>query len=154
MVADGSMICPVCGVSELRRVRGPVDAGTGSRSTMVTPSFEYERCDACGESLIPADRIDELTAAAIEVERSDDGLLSGAEIRESRLSLGLTQDGMERLLGVGAGTVGRWERGSHAQSRTADTLLRLLASHPELIPETGFIAAEGRGPYGRHDTRA
>ncbi|MDZ4168886.1 MAG: type II toxin-antitoxin system MqsA family antitoxin, partial [Coriobacteriia bacterium] len=67
----------------------------------------------------------------------------------ARLALALTQSDLARLLGVTTKAVGRWESGLVRQNRTADTLLRLLAAHPELVAETGFIAAEGRGPYGR-----
>ncbi|MFA5892214.1 MAG: type II TA system antitoxin MqsA family protein [Actinomycetota bacterium] len=145
-------ICPVCGARGLEVTNRPLDAGTGSRSTVIEPGFEYEHCTICGEDLIPAAHLDALTALAIAKERAEDGLLSGSEIRRLRLSLGLTQADLEGLLGVGETTVGRWERGLYAQSKPADRLLRLLAAHPELIAETGFVAAEGRGPYGRKQT--
>lgn len=81
------------------------------------------------------------------VEQEREGLLSASEIREARLSLGVTQADLGRLVGVTTKSVCRWESGLVRQSRTADILLRLLHAHPELGAETGFVVAEGRGPY-------
>lgn len=142
-------ICSMCGARAAIMTTQPLDSGTGTRSTIVDPGFEYEHCTACGEDLISARDLDKLTALVVEKERAEDGLLSGHDIRELRLALGLTQAALEDLLGVSSSTVGRWERGLYAQSKTADRLMRLLAAHPKLIPKTGFVAAEGRGPYGR-----
>ncbi len=147
MTSDDFHVCSMCGARAAIMTTQPLDAGTGTRSTIVEPGFEYEHCTACGEDLISFRDLDNLTALAVEKERAEDGLLSGHDIRELRLALGLTQTALEDLLGVSASTVGCWERGLYAQNKTADRLMRILAAHPELIAETGFVAAEGRGPY-------
>jgi putative zinc finger/helix-turn-helix YgiT family protein len=113
------------------------------------PGFAHERCDACGETLVPADRLEEVERAAVAIARADLGRLSSDEIHQLRHDLGLTQAALEAQLGVGAGTVGRWERGTVLQGATADRLMRILWAHPELMPELGYVAREGRGPYGK-----
>lgn len=44
---------------------------------------------------------------------------------------GLSQTPLEHLLGVGAKTVVRWQKGTVFQSATADRLVRLLRAMPE-----------------------
>ena len=53
------------------------------------------------------------------------------QIRGIRQGLGLTQDAFEKLLGVGPKTVVRWEKGTVFQNRSTDSLLRVVAAHPE-----------------------
>ncbi len=143
-------VCPACGARGVEVIDRPLDMSPeGDRPTMVEPGFLYEHCAVCGESFLPAEHLDDLFRKAVAQEQDRAGMLSADEIRQARLALGLTQAAAGRLLGVDTKTVSRWEGGTVKQNRTADTLLRLLVAHPELIPETGFIAAEGRGPYGR-----
>ncbi len=52
-----------------------------------------------------------------------------------REKYGLTQAGLERLIGAGEKTVVRWERGTVAQNQTADTLLRVLDAHPDVVAQ-------------------
>lgn len=138
--------CPICGSRSIASTGEPVTVELRTGSYTVS-GFEYERCTACGEEFHPAGQTDAIRSAASKVAREEACLLLPDEIRELRMSLGLTQGDLERLLGVGEKTVGRWERGLFVQSKTADTLMRLLQAHPELIEETGFVAREGRGPY-------
>lgn len=63
--------------------------------------------------------------------REEDGLLTPDELRGIRRKYGLKQPEFERLLGVGANTVVRWERGTVPQGSAADSLLRLLDEFPE-----------------------
>jgi HTH-type transcriptional regulator/antitoxin MqsA len=70
--------------------------------------------------------------AAAAVRREYE-LLEPNEIREIRAMYGLSQASLERLIHSGEKTVVRWERGSVAQNATADTLLRVLRDHPEVV---------------------
>ena len=53
----------------------------------------------------------------------------------------LSQASLEKLIRSGEKTVVRWERGRVAQNATADTLLRILRDHPEVVAKL----AEQRG---------
>jgi putative zinc finger/helix-turn-helix YgiT family protein len=139
-------VCPVCGARAIVRTSDPVDVEIGGR-TYYVEGVERERCTQCEEEFFFAGQSDELRARAAQLAREEQGLLSPQEIRQLRHDLGLTQSSLEAVIGVGEKTVGRWERGLYPQNKPADTLMRLLWSHPELLQETGFIAREGRGPY-------
>jgi putative zinc finger/helix-turn-helix YgiT family protein len=102
---------------------------------------ELYQCSSCGERYYDgfmAQEHDRRVAAAI---RAEDGLLSPDEVRVVRMKYGLTQAGLETLIGSGEKTVVRWEKGSVAQTATADTLLRVLRDHPEVVARL----AEERG---------
>jgi len=53
--------------------------------------------------------------------------------RRFRESKGWSQHELERLLGTGAKTVVRWEKGTVCQSRAADRLLRLLMARVDNV---------------------
>ncbi len=114
--------------------------------------FTYEHCDACGEDTLEAAQMDDVARAAVAAARADLGRLSSEDIHEMRHDLGLTQAELEEQLGVGTGTVGRWERGTVLQGPTTDRFMRVLWAHPELLPELGYVAREGRGPYRKRKT--
>jgi HTH-type transcriptional regulator/antitoxin MqsA len=96
------------------------------------PGIRHGMCHACGEVYLGIDEAEELQQAAVSQLRECRGLLRPQEIRELREMLGVSQAGLEHLLGVGAKTVVRWEKGTVFQSATADRLMRLLMAMPQL----------------------
>ena len=139
--------CVVCGARAVSLTSQPLPMEY-REGTFAVEGFEYEHCDACGESFIGAAQMDEVLRAGVDAARVGLGRLSSADIREMRLALGITQAVLERQLGVSSGTVGRWERGEELQTHIADNFMRLLGSHPELVAEAvGAVARESRGPY-------
>ena len=139
--------CPVCGAQRALRWTDEPLLEQFREGTFEVPGFRYERCAACGETLLSADQLEDVERAAVASARADLGRLTSDEIHQLRHDLGLTQAQLESELGVGAGTVGRWERGTILQGATADRLMRILWAHPELLSELGLVAREGRGPY-------
>jgi HTH-type transcriptional regulator/antitoxin MqsA len=124
--------CPLCGgpatlVDELHSLR------MGDRP--VTFMDQFYRCGRCGEEYFNGEMMDDSLRRATAVIRAEDGLLAPDEIVELRKKYGLTQAQLERLIGAGAKTVVRWERGTIAQNKTADTLLRVLRDHPEVVKQ-------------------
>lgn len=99
----------------------------------VTFMDEFYRCGQCEEEFLELGKMDESLQRATAVIRAEDGLLAPEEIVELRRKYGLTQAGLERLIGAGEKTVVRWERGTVSQSRTADTLLRVLRDFPDVV---------------------
>ena len=147
MVEQSEMwVCGLCGVQAAHWSDEPLEFGLRDGAYEVS-GFTYEHCDACGESTFEGAQADEILKAAVSLGRADLGRLSSEEIHEMRHALGLTQAGLEAQLGVSAGTVGRWERGTVLQGATADRLMRILWAHPELLEDTGVVARESRGPY-------
>jgi HTH-type transcriptional regulator/antitoxin MqsA len=118
--------------------RSPAHLVKGQRQTRMGTrpvSFEDEfyKCSNCGEQFYDGQMADESFRRAAAAVRREDGLLAPDEIREIRAMYGLTQASLERLIGSGEKTVVRWERGTVAQNATADTLLRVLRDHPEVV---------------------
>ena len=144
--------CPVCGAHQAMRWTDEPLAEEFREGTYLVEGFTYEKCDTCGETILRADQLEDVEKAAVAAARADLGRLSSAEIHELRHDLGLTQAELEEQLGVGAGTVGRWERGTVLQGATADRFMRVLWAHPELLPELGYVAREGKGPYRKRKT--
>jgi HTH-type transcriptional regulator/antitoxin MqsA len=153
--------CSMCGRVAVVMSRAPLTMDDEGREYAVQPDFEYEHCTACGEDLVDGRDLDGLFIAATDKVREDRNLLSSDEIRQLRFDLDLTQSALEALLGVGAKSVTRWERGTIVQPQTADTLMRILAAHPELLAEVGahvapggaMVARESRGPYRKSAKR-
>lgn len=117
--------CPVCSGTTLNpvRVSRHVEADDGSR---LRYAEELTRCGACGERFYTHEQALASSRIRAGVLRRHERLLTPSEIRKLRARLKLSQADLERLLGLGAKTVVRWERGTVCQSRAVDTLLRLL----------------------------
>lgn len=124
--------CPLCG-GPAHLVDEPRSMRMGDRP--VTYMDRFYRCGRCGEEYFNGEMVDESFRRATAVIRAEDGLLAPDEIIALRGKYGLTQAQLERLIGAGEKTVVRWERGTVAQNKTADTLLRVLAGHPEVVAQ-------------------
>lgn len=125
--------CPECGsaVESSRKVLQVPFRG----QDVEVPDVVHGECTGCGEVYLGIDEMERLQKAAASQVRESQGLLQPDEIRSLRASLGLSQTGLEGLLGVGAKTVVRWEKGTVFQSATADRLMRLL----RVMPETAAV---------------
>jgi HTH-type transcriptional regulator / antitoxin MqsA len=128
--------CYACGAeAPLTRELNEVKMGTRS----VTVEDEFYRCSVCDEEFYAGGMMDATLRRAAAAIREEDGLLGPDEIVEIRRKYDLSQADLENLIGAGEKTVVRWERGTVNQNQTADTLLRVLRDHPEIVAE---LAAE------------
>lgn len=130
--------CVECGgpMQPAREVR-PVRVG----KRKVAVEDEFFRCVACGGEAYGPGQMNESMRRATTAIRREDGLLLPDEILAIRTRLGLTQAGFEALLGVGAKTVVRWEKGTVFQNKATDQLLRVLRD----VPGVSRYLAEGQG---------
>jgi putative zinc finger/helix-turn-helix YgiT family protein len=136
--------CPICN-GEVVLAREVRDITVGKRTVAV--EHEFYRCGACAEELFEPEMMDAVMIRAASKIREEDGTLAPVEIAAIRRDLGYTQAELETILNTGAKTVTRWERGTVAPTGPADTLLRLLARHPEMahqIAEEKGIRGKGR----------
>lgn len=99
----------------------------------VTFLDRFYRCDRCKEEFYDGEMASETSRRMAAAIRAEDGLLGPDEIVALRKKYALTQAQLERLIGAGPKTVVRWERGTVSQNKTADTLLRVLLEHPEVV---------------------
>lgn len=139
--------CYLCG-GESPRVREVRAVAIGTRTAVVEDEFYH--CARCDEGVYLGGMADATSRKAAAVIRAEDGLLGPGEIVALRAKYGLSQTALERLIGAGEKTVVRWEKGTVAQNKTADTLLRVLADHPEVVARL----AEERGVVLRKPKRA
>lgn len=142
-----AILCYLCG-GDSPRVREARPVPIGSRTVVIED--EFYRCPRCDEDVYLGGMADETSRRAAAKIREEDGLLAPDHIIALREKYGLTQAGLERLIGAGEKTVVRWERGTVAQNQTADTLLRVLDGHPEVVARL----AEERGVALRKRARA
>jgi HTH-type transcriptional regulator/antitoxin MqsA len=124
------MKCYQC-AAEARVVTEPREFREGDQTVVIDDTFY--RCDNCGETFYDGNMADESFRHAAAAARLQEGFLAPHEIRELRAMYGLSQAALERLINSGEKTVVRWERGTVAQNATADTLLRILRDHPEVV---------------------
>ena len=129
--------CPQCG-SAIKSSRRALQVPFRGRDVEV-PDVVHGECTGCGEAYLGIDEMEQIQRAAASQMRQSQGLLQPDEIKALRASLGLSQTALERLLGVGAKTVVRWEKGTVFQSATADRLMRLLRVMPEIA---GVLSSE------------
>lgn len=126
------MICGVCG-GDAALVHESRPFPVGSRTVVIND--EFIRCARCGEEYYEGEMAHGPFRRAAAAIRAEDGLLGPDDIIALRAKYGLAQTDLERLIGAGEKTVVRWERGTVAQNRTADTLLRVLADHPGVVAQ-------------------
>lgn len=130
-MTENQRVCYACG-GRIVHVTGDVKVRFRDR-TVVVPDVAHEACEACGERLFSLDEAEQLQRSAAEVVRAEQSLLTGEAIKSWRTERSLTQEDLEHLLGVGAKTVTRWERGLVFQSSTADRLLRVAMRFPSVF---------------------
>lgn len=121
--------CALCG-GAVPRVRTELTMPFPGREPAVV-SRVLQKCTDCGECYLSPNELDAVQRAAADVVRAREGLLAPEEILAIRQSMRLSQAAFERLIGAGAKTVVRWERGTIFQSKVTDTLMRVLQQVPE-----------------------
>ena len=133
-IATGTFDCPFCDGGTDAKTQAPYQVEFRGKEYLV-PDADVMACDHCGEVFFAPGQSDALQRRASDMAREDMGLVTGAQIAAFRKKHGLTQAVLERAIGAPPKSVARWEIGSVLQSRTVDTFLRLLISHPELLEE-------------------
>jgi putative zinc finger/helix-turn-helix YgiT family protein len=133
--------CHVCRRKSLRRVKQPYEyevSHDGRPPVKIRiPDLEVIACtnpDCHPEH--PNDTIIEDDAAiwriTVETYRQL-GLLTPEEIKAGRERLGLSQQELAELLGLGGNSLSRWEKGRVYQSRSSDALLRIVFKIPSAL---------------------
>lgn len=143
--------CPQCGGSPVREV-------VARRESLVgrwTAEFEdrFCACDACGEEFYDPEQADASFRKAADSVRAKVGLVPPERIRALRERYGLSQAQLERLLGIGAKMVVRWERGTVLPSLAASRLIEVLDDVPvavfiKLAAKRGVVPKRGGGREG------
>lgn len=81
---------------------------------------------------------DELLQAITDIKAGKHGAkyqVEANEIVEARLKCGLSQAQFAAALHISARTLQQWEQGRRQPSGAAETLLKIVARHPEVLRE-------------------
>jgi putative zinc finger/helix-turn-helix YgiT family protein len=100
--------------------------------TVDVAGVRHSRCAQCGEVYLDARAMEAVQRAAVDRVRAVHSLMTPDEIRDLRRTHGVSQAGLEHLLGTGPKTVVRREKGAVFQCATADRLMRVLLARPEV----------------------
>ncbi len=122
--------CVVCNSGKVKKVRKEFSA-TYNQTPICIRGAEMYECASCGERFLTPLQAKMVSLAVKKQARMAAGLLSPKQITAIRQRLGLSQNELERLFGLGSKVVTRWETGRVVQSKAADVALRLLALDPE-----------------------
>jgi len=124
-------ICPICGEGYLDTLVGKQTVEyKGSTGELDT---KYSVCDACGTEQADATQTRDNKRAMIAFKKKVDGLLSGAEVREIRERLGLSQSKAASIFGGGPVAFSKYENDDVMQSDAMDNLLRLISAKPDAL---------------------
>jgi HTH-type transcriptional regulator / antitoxin MqsA len=142
--------CPICRGAELRVITAAREIGAPD-GTVLAYTEELLECTRCSEHFYTRPQVLAASRNRAAALRTHDHFLTPAEIRDIRRRWGLSQAELEGMLGVGAKTVVRWERGAVCQSRAVDTLLRILEYFGPAIFDCVADQRAGRA-HPRHPT--
>lgn len=135
-----AVICEVCGRKSARLVSRPFDT-TYNQIPIHLDAVEMYECDYCGEGALTPEQDMAISNKVKSLARKHLKLLPPDTIVAIRRRYGLSQQELERLLGLGKKVVIRWEKGRVLQSKTADVLLRLMNQNPSIVDELREIQA-------------
>lgn len=127
-----SLICDDCDVGTLRPAIYADDFKHGD-GTIHVEGLECHVCDHCGADPVFADQARRNHCKINDARRVADGMLTGAQIRGIRTSLGMTQAEAGDLIGGGPMAFSKYERGEVIQSAVMDNFLRVLAIYPFIV---------------------
>ena len=125
-----NVACPNCGAATSAAVRAR-EVAVGRWSTIV--DAECQACSSCGEEFLMPRQLQATLEIAARIIREKKGLVSPDRIRSLRGRYGLTQEQLERLLGVSPKMVVRWERGTVVPTLAASRLMEVLETVPEAV---------------------
>jgi HTH-type transcriptional regulator/antitoxin MqsA len=128
-MATQAEICPICGEGHLHARVG--EQAVDYRGQHGQIAFHYAECDACGSEQANAAQLRDNKRAMTAFKKLVDGLLSGAEIRELREELGISQADAARVFGGGPVAFAKYEADDVVQSEAMDKLLRLALAVPD-----------------------
>jgi putative zinc finger/helix-turn-helix YgiT family protein len=123
--------CPSCGAI-LKQAHSALALPINGEEIRV-PYTSHLKCQKCKEIVMDYRQTKRFEEDAIGLYRKKHSLLSGEEIRQIRLNLGMTQQELAKLLSLGANTISRWESGRNVQTKVLDILLRIIRDLPESV---------------------
>lgn len=122
-------VCPICEEGSLEAKVGTNEVEYKGKTTNLP--MHFSECDCCGSEQASAAEVRKNKRLMVEFKKQVDGLLTGTELREIRLELGLTQADAAKIFGGGPVAFSKYEADDVAQAESMDKLLRLAYSVPQ-----------------------
>ncbi|MDU4354247.1 type II toxin-antitoxin system MqsA family antitoxin [Phytobacter diazotrophicus] len=126
-------ICPLCGEGHLIKKAEQDEITYKGRVKQVTDI--YYSCDHCHVEQAGAQELKYNKRAMNEFKKEVDGLLTGKEVLDIRVKLGLTQDEAALVFGGGPNAFTKYENNDVIQSESMDKLLRIAETYPAVFAD-------------------
>lgn len=121
--------CPICGVGSLKHHIGKNRVEYKDKSTEL--DTQYSVCSDCGSEQANANQLRANKRAMLAFRKKVDGLLTGVEVRDVRVRLGLKQAQAAAIFGGGPVAFSKYESDTVVQSEAMDKLLRVAIAVPD-----------------------
>lgn len=125
-------VCPICGHGKISERIIVKPFGYKNKKISIQGYHIFE-CDMCSEKLVSNETLKRTEKILTDFRRKVDGFLTSDEIKRIREKFDKTQTEMAIFLGVGEKNFARYENGQVTQSKTMDTLLRILDTDPNIL---------------------
>jgi HTH-type transcriptional regulator/antitoxin MqsA len=132
-------VCPICEEGSLEAKIGSNEVEYKSQKTALP--LHFSECESCGSEQASPIELRINKRLMIDFKKKVDGLLTGKEVKEIRLSLGLTQADAANIFGGGPVAFAKYEADDVAQSGAMDKLLRLAHAVPEATAYLTYSSA-------------
>jgi HTH-type transcriptional regulator/antitoxin MqsA len=123
-----TLVCSICEEGTLFACVGANQIEYKGQSAAL--DLHYSECDCCGSEQSSSEQLRDNKRLVIAFKKKVDGLLVGSEVKEIRLSLGLTQAGAAKVFGGGPVAFAKYEADDVAQSEAMDKLIRVTHAIP------------------------
>ncbi|PPK75627.1 HTH-type transcriptional regulator/antitoxin MqsA [Methylobacter tundripaludum] len=120
--------CPICGEGHLQLRVDQNETEYKGHNGLI--SLFYSECDACGSEQADAIQTRNNKRAMLAFKKEVDGLLTGAQLKELRNRLNITQSQAAAIFGGGPVAFSKYESDDVMQSESMDKLLRLADAVP------------------------
>lgn len=121
-------ICPICEEGNLKHI---VEQNIAEYKGIKAPvALHYSECDACGSEQANAMDVRNNKRAMQAFRKTVDGLLTGAEICETRKYLEINQQQAANIFGGGKVAFSKYENDDVNQSDAMDRLIRVAKAVP------------------------
>ncbi len=128
------MKCPACFKQELVPDTRDIDYSYRGETTQI-PDVKGEFCPSCGEIILDAKESSRVSSTMNEFNKQvNSSVVAPGYIAGIRKKLGLDQKEAAEIFGGGVNAFSRYETGKTRPSLALVKLLRILDSHPELLP--------------------
>jgi len=128
------MKCPICGGQELILDTRDIDYSYKGESTKIS-AVQGEFCPSCGEMILDSTEGTRVSAIMLEFNKQvNASIVDPKYIVGVRKKLKLEQREAAELFGGGVNAFSRYETGKTKPPLALVKLLRILDSHPELLP--------------------